>query len=194
MYIKEWNWRVKYINLLRFEGGSVSGQNWFGTSWCPCSQQLALEDCAVSYPKGYWRGIWFVKLLCASMYMTWKWLVLYWKGLTCLETLILQELPSVLHVLQTQRICSEWAEKQSKGLTAQTWCDCHICRYRILFAHRSRKWFPKPFFGNLQWWKIPFPKKNILPWFLSIWMHFKWKPMVIYKLIAGSVSFVSVHF
>lgn len=36
MYIKEWNWRINFRNLLRFEGSSVSGQNQFCTSWCPC--------------------------------------------------------------------------------------------------------------------------------------------------------------
>lgn len=38
---------------------------------------------------------------------------------------------------------------------------------KILHAHKSRKWFPKPLFGNLQCGKIPFPMK----YFALIFKH-----------------------
>lgn len=141
MYIKEWNWRINYINLLRFEGSSISGQNQFCTSWCPrvssSWHQRIPRDVAEEF------DLWSCWVhLCNDMEVAGA----LRKGThLLLETLTFQERP--IHPshrsAQTQRVSSEWAEKRSKNLsirtTAQIWCDHHTSRRSILHTHRLGK-------------------------------------------------------
>lgn len=52
-----------------------------------------------------------------------------------METLIVQEIPSVSQVLQAQGISSEWAEKQGVDVTAQTFVTETTADPEILHAH-----------------------------------------------------------
>lgn len=198
MYIKERNWKIKYINLLRFEWSSVSERISFVHHGAHVSAAVGPgELCVVGYIPGLIRGLISKITLCFSVNDMEVTGALQERTHTVDRNTNRSSDPIRLPGPPDPRDFLRVSWEAMHGWYRTDLCDrVTPADPKILHAHKSRKWFPEPLFGSCQCGEIPFPIKYfaLIFFFLSIWMHFKWKPLVIYKSIAGSVSFVSMHF
>lgn len=168
--------KIKYINLLRFEWSSVSEGSQLCPSWCPCVPSSRHRRTLWLYPGqvGEELDVWGDCVhLC-------KWHgstgALQKKTHSIAGNANSSRVPSVPQALQTWSISSEQAEKPRVAHTAQTCCDRLIpadTKFSVLSGQDSGS--QGHYSGTSDVERFLF-LWNILPWFLSIWMHFNESP------------------
>lgn len=199
MYIKERNWKIKYINLLRFGWSSVSERISFVHHGAHVFAAVSSgELCVVGYLPGLIGSLISEITVCIAV-----------NGMEVTGALQERTRSVDRNTNRSSDPIRLPGPPDPQDFLRVSWeavCGWYCTDLCDRESHTSRpknspcpqvprEWFPEPQSGAANVERFLF-LLNISPWFffLSTWMHFKWKPLVIYKSIAGGVSFVSMHF